>query len=99
MIAAMPGIAEDDLVQALGGRVSVVGRLGVSAENPAQLGNLLRNRTRFPEPWPRSRFQILGPAIMPQCPGDLLRQAVVQAVDQVADVIATLPMCRFCRRP
>ena len=87
------GIAEDDLVMALGGRVALERRLRVLFQDqphvrqPLQqldrllLGQRLQVERRTA---PRRMVQLV---LVAQGAGDLLRQLVVQAVDQVADVV------------
>ena len=82
------GIAENDLVMALGRRVAEERRFHVQFEHRAdvrqpahQLDGLLLGQGLEV----RHRLRIV--AFVPQGPGDLLGQLVVQPVDQVADVI------------
>ena len=87
------GIAEDHLVQRLAGRVAVVGGLDVEGQDRGA-ARAISSRKRIALAWPRAskswstRAAIVRVArVVPQRPGDLRGQLVVQAVDQVADVV------------
>ena len=84
-------IAEDHFVEVPHRRVAVERRLHVERQRLPQLGKLFEKLDRFGLP---EGFEILlvvahfaGAGVVPQGPADLLRQLVVQPVDQLADVV------------
>ena len=86
-------IAEDHFVQRLAGRVAVVGRADVGGQQRADRRDLLQEGHRLGLAEGLEVGLLLRPAgerlarLVPQGPGDLLRQLIVQAVDQVAHVV------------
>ena len=83
-------VAEDDLVQALGGRVAVVGRLHVLGEDHAAARGSSRGSGATMLLGLRPRNRPRGRAALQSCRkarAICCGQAVVQAVDQVADVV------------
>ena len=82
------GVAKDDLVRALGGRVAVERCLNVFGQGVTQFGKRFQeaDHDRL-----RLGFEIFvavpGVAVVAECAGDLLCEPVVETVDQVADVI------------
>src|SRR5690606_13016158 len=93
-------IAEDDFIPTAGGRVSIIGRLNICQENPADFGESAKklNRCllsfRFKIPLAglrRSREAVLLVVLVPQRPADLLSQLPMQAVNQVPDVVRDIP--------
>ena len=94
MIGFQARVAEDHFVQVLAGRVAVVGGLDVQRQLPPQSGNPLQEGdghtlalsrvVRFVRQRVEAPFDA---GFVLQGAGDLRRQRVVQAVDQVADVV------------
>ena len=86
------GVAKNDFRRRFAGGVAVVGGLNVGGEDFAQLWKLIEElqRLRLAE-----GFEILGgvavargAGVVPQRAADLRRQAIVETIDQVADVVA-----------
>ena len=89
------GIAEDDLVVALGGRVALEGGLDVLLQDQADVGQALEQLDGLLlgqglEIHGHARLGLDAILLVAQGAGDLLGQLVVQAIDQVADVILNI---------
>ena len=98
---AQARVAEDDLVETLGGGVAVEGGLDVLGERSAQLGRSRpESESRFLRPWPADSRRSRRPRSRSGKRGRSARSAGrAETSIRSPTWSATLPRFRFCRRP
>ena len=88
---AQAGVAEDDLVEAFRRRIAVERGLDILRERPAQTGDLFQKTNRDSVGFCQRVGAILaGFAVIAKSARDLLGQAIMQRIDQAADVFGDI---------